>query len=140
MTPPRLRAHVYEYHHASIAFFAFIASPRAPVIQIKSNQSARLLFVPKKKISSRFDSLTSREPSGNPVAVSLASDARFARWKLFSSRAVERVDARGLADARTAANTRVGTWRRRPSVPPRAGTGGHARARRGRGRADGVEG
>ncbi len=136
MTPPRLRAHVYEYHHASIAF---IASPRAPVIQIKSTR-ARLLFVPKKKISSRFDSLTSREPPGNPVAVSLASDARFARWKLFSSRAVERVDARGLADARTAANARVGTWRRRPSVPPRAGTGGHARARRGRGRADGVEG
>ena len=68
--------------------------------------------MPKKK-KSRFDSLTSRDPSGNPVAVSLASDARFARWKLFSSRAVERVDARGLADARTAANARVGTWRRR---------------------------
>ena len=78
MTPPRLRAHVYEYHRASIAFIAFIASPRAPVIQIKSNQRARFLFVPKKK-KSRFDSLTSRDPSGNPVAVSLASDARFAR-------------------------------------------------------------
>ena len=122
MTPPRLRAHVYEYHHASIAFIAFIASPRAPVIQIKSNQRARAFFLcPKEKEPFRFSHLS------RPVRKPRRGLPRVRR----ALRAVEIIFV-----ARGRARRRAGTRRR---ANGREGAGRHPggaarRCRRARGR------
>ena len=122
MTPPRLRAHVYEYHRTSIAFIALIASPRAPVIQIKSNQRARAFFLcPKRKRAvSILSPLATRPetPSRSPSRPTRAS-----RGGNYFRRARSSASTRG--DSQT---------RERPRTRGSAPGGAARRCRRARGR------